>query len=365
MKVAMITDSLSRKGGGVFESVLRHSLELQSAGHEVCVFGLHDKYSAEDAARWAPAATVAVPRRGPEFFGWGPGLDGARQVGSPLVLSPHGMLDPWAVRNAGWKKRMAWMAYERRTFATAACLHALNTPELSAIRAFGIVRPVCVVPNGVDLPVLGGATTDANPALPGRKVLLYLGRIHPKKGLPALLGAWARVLADPLARVAADSWTLVIAGWGTGGHGADLRALALKLQLGESVKFVGPQFGADKDRWYRRCDAVVLPSLSEGLPMGVLEAWSYSKPVLMTPQCNLPEGAQAGAAVEAQPTVDGLAAAIIALVASDSIQREEMGQKGRRLVRDRFSWAICSRQMLEMYEWLIHRGSPPTNMHVT
>ena len=68
-----------------------------------------------------------------------------------------------------------------------------------------------------------------------------------------------------------------------------------------SVVFLGPQFGAEKSECYRACDAFILPSLSEGLPMTVLEAWSYAKPVLMTAECNLPEGFAAGAAVRIGP----------------------------------------------------------------
>ena len=159
---------------------------------------------------------------------------------------------------------------------------------------------------------------------------MYLGRIHPKKGLVNLLRAWASVArpqSSDFCPLSSD-WTLTIAGWDQGGHEAELKRLATELEIpwrdcreapsplrGEggrkpdevdfsisafqrfSVFFLGPLFGAEKAAAYRSCDAFILPSFSEGLPMVVLEAWAYGKPVLMTPECNLPEGFAVSAAI--------------------------------------------------------------------
>lgn len=105
----------------------------------------------------------------------------------PYLVSPHGMLDGWALRNSAWKKILAARLYENRHLRGAACLNALNESEAASIRAYGLRNPVCIVPNGVDLP-------DQRPTLGGgEKVCLFLGRLHPKKGLPALLSAWAKI----------------------------------------------------------------------------------------------------------------------------------------------------------------------------
>jgi poly(glycerol-phosphate) alpha-glucosyltransferase len=140
----------------------------------------------------------------------------------------------------------------------------------------------------LDLPL-----PDWNVRLPtGAKVLFFLSRLHPKEGafdFARRLGK-ARLHGLP----GAEEWQLVIAGWEQGGHQADLENQARELAVADSVHFVGPQFDLAKAASFQRADAFVLPSFSEGLPMAVLEAWSYARPVLMTSQCNLPEGFSGG-----------------------------------------------------------------------
>ena len=107
-----------------------------------------------------------------------------------------------------------------------------------------------------------------------RKVLLYLGRLHPKKNLANLIRAW-----NDSQRWRSDSWVLAIAGWDQGGYERELKRIAAS----PSVVFLGPQFGAAKSECYRAFDAFILPSLSEGLPLPVMEAWAYAQPLLLKP----------------------------------------------------------------------------------
>lgn len=123
-------------------------------------------------------------------------------------------------------------------------------------------------------------------------MLHYLGRLHPKKGLLKLVGARASV---PFSTH--KEWLPVIAGWHQAGHETEVKCLARGLGVEMSVRFVGPQYGDDKEATLVRADAFVLPSFSEGLPVAVFEAWPWALPVLMTPQCNLPEGFAARPAV--------------------------------------------------------------------
>src|SRR5438094_7691198 len=107
----------------------------------------------------------------------------------PYMISPHGMLDPWAMRNSWWKKRLARVLYEDQHVRKASCLRALCQSEAESMRAFGLRNPICIIPNGIDLPtVVNGSDLSIEGQLseqrkPGGKTLLYLGRIHPKKGL--------------------------------------------------------------------------------------------------------------------------------------------------------------------------------------
>ena len=284
----------------------------------------------------------------------------SKRTRRPYLVTPQGMLDPWALNHARTKKQLAGWLYEGRHLRDAACLHAVCEAERDAFRAYGLRNPVCIIPNGVDLPPPGfqpplPAGVEQVPA--GSKVLLYLGRLHGKKGLLNLLRAWAQIQAQVPA--SAGEWCLVIAGWDQGGHEQTLRQAARELAIEDSVRFVGALFGEAKDAAYHHADAFVLPSVSEGLPLVVLEAWSHRLPVLMTPACNLPEGFAADAAIRADPEACSLAAALVALFSASDSDRRAMGDRGRALVERRFTWSGSARAMAEVYHWLVGDAAKP------
>jgi poly(glycerol-phosphate) alpha-glucosyltransferase len=159
---------------------------------------------------------------------------------------------------------------------------------------------------------------------------------------------------------AAKNWILAIAGWGRGAYEQKLRELA----AGSSVVFVGAQFGVAKNACYRACDAFILPSLSEGLPMAVLEAWAHAKPVLMTPECNLPEGFDSEAAIQIGTTPEQIAAGLKQLAEMSDDDRRAMGACGRTLVATKFSWPRIGEQMRSVYEWILGGGPTPDTVRL-
>ena len=228
----------------------------------------------------------------------------------------------------------------------------------------------------VQQPAVGGSKAE------GRKTLLYLGRIHPKKGLVNLLKAWKSVVNGPSSVFCHPSsdWQLAVAGWEQGGHEAKLKHLCDELGLSfadvrghkpevgsppsvvgcpASVLFLGPQFGDDKAACYRDCDAFILPSFSEGLPMVVLEAWSHGKPVLMTPECNLAEGFAADAAIRIEPNTESIVQGLQELLQAPSAKRQAMGANGRQLVAGKFAWPKVAADMKSVYEWVLGGGVKP------
>ena len=388
LRTAHATLWLSRRGGGIPEALRPLARALAAAGVAVEAFGAADNDWSADRPAWSPTPVHAFEPLPPKRFGWSPEIDAAldrchpdlvhvhglwaypsvaalawgRRTGRPNIVSPHGMLDPWALANSRSVKAVAGAVFERPHLARAACVHALCGPEAVAIRALGLRNPVAIVPNGVDLPDPSAPAPPApwTPAVePSRRVLLFLGRLHPKKNLPALLRAWTAA-TDP----GCGEWTLVIAGWVQGGHEADLRRLTGDLGMAGRVHFAGPLFGADKVAALRNAEGFVLPSLSEGLPMAVLEAWSYGLPVLMTAACNLPEGFAAGAAAEIPADGPGLVAGLRAFLDRSDRERTDMGTAGRRLVAERFTWASVAGRMRAVYDWVLGGGPPPDCVRV-
>jgi poly(glycerol-phosphate) alpha-glucosyltransferase len=274
------------------------------------------------------------------------------------------MLDPWAVRNSRWKKWLAHWLYEGAQMRGASCVRALNRAEEEAARLYGLNNPVCVIPNGIDLPTRppGAPPPWSGKLEEGRRVLLFLGRIHPKKGLEFLLRAWAALKTEAPGKAAA--WAAAVAGWDQGGHEAELQALARQLGLERDVLFLGPQFGEAKAACFAHADAFILPSHSEGMPMAVLEAWAYKLPVVMTLPCNLPRGFEAGAAIRVEPDAESVARGVAELMDMAKGERREMGLRGHRLVAEEFAWPRIAVQMEAVYTWLLGGGTPPDHVHL-
>lgn len=384
MRVAFLTGSVSRTAGGFFESIrgLARVLQVQE-GLELTVFGLRDDFARRDLGGWRPTQVRVFPVRGPRAFGWAPGLSQALKeygpdlvhlhglwmytsivalgwgqgTARPIVIAPRGMLDPWAIRQSRWKKRAAALLFENSNLRRARCLHALCDREREAIRGFGCTNPVCTIPNGVEMAGPSGDPppwTDVVPA--GHRVLLYLGRLHPKKNLVNLVRAWAAIACA--GATGEDRWDLVIIGWDQGGYERQIRGVIEREGI-SAVHILGPRFGREKDAALSHAAAFVLPSLGEGLPMTVLEAWAHLLPVLMTAECNLPEGFAAGAALRIGSDVEGIAQGIRHLVGLGEGERREMGRRGLELVQRQFTWESVGRQMHEVYQWLLGGGTPP------
>jgi len=284
----------------------------------------------------------------------------ARENRKPYVVTPHGMLDPWAINNSRWKKKIIGLLFTNKYLRSAACIHALCESEYQSIRAYGLNNPVAIIPNGIDLP-------EVNNDLPAlwegqipkdKKVMLFLGRIHPKKGLPNLIKAWA-LLQQSVVSNQQSEWVQVIAGWSQIGHEDELKDMIKEFSLEKDIIFLGPVFDEKKQACLQNVDAFILPSLSEGLPMSVLEAWAYELPVIMTLQCNIPEGFAANAAIEIRPDVDSIAEGLKSFISLPEEQQKQMGQNGLHLVKQKFTWPKIAADMIDVYKWLLGQGDRP------
>lgn len=276
-----------------------------------------------------------------------------KKHGAKIVVTPHGMLDTWAVQNSGWKKKIVGYLFEYDNLKNADCLKALCQSEYESLRSFGLKNPIAIIPNGIDLPsddiVIKRNTT--------QKILLFVGRIHPKKGIRELILA-INILNQRHPQFFAQ-WRVRIAGWDQNGHTQELINLTNKLGLSEVINFIGPVFESQKQKELCEANAFVLTSFSEGLPMSVLEAWAYKLPVLMTDFCNLPEGFLAKAAIRVEPTANSICQGLIELFSMDESELEQMGKNGLDLVKQKFTWKQVANQTCLLYKWLLGASPKP------
>jgi glycosyltransferase involved in cell wall biosynthesis len=384
LSLGIVTGSLSPAAGGLHQSVRIAANRLAGQSIGVSVYGLSDDQFEAARDSWSVPQLKAFPVVGYKRFGWSPQLMQAleraehdvlhshgmwfypsyavdrwgRRTGRPTIISPRGMLDEWAIAQSSWKKRLIRLLYEDSNLRRAGAMHALNLSEAESFRRFGLKNPIALIPNGVDLPEMEGNDfpPSGKPLGDGRHVLLFLGRIHPKKGIHKLIEAWHHALRlDP---GLSNAWRVVIAGWDDGGHESQLKQLVQELGLASHIAFAGPLYGAEKVAFLRGSDAFILPSRSEGLPMTVLEAWSYELPVLMTAECNLTESFNLGAAFEVSIDPLKMARVLVDVLPADGALKNA-GKAGRRLVAEKYTWSVVIDDLRDLYLWLAGGGARP------
>jgi glycosyltransferase involved in cell wall biosynthesis len=375
VKVALLTGHLSGLAGGFAAAVPGVAAAVRAAGAETHVVGLRDDHDRPGAARLHIAAPVtAVRAYGPRPLGWSPGLGRAlasvgadllhqhgiwmyasfearrwrRRSRRPHVVSPHGMLDPWALGRSRWKKRLASDLFERANLAGASAFHATSEQEAMAIRAYGLRQPIAIVPNGVDtVPVAQTRREDSG------RTLLFLSRIHPKKGLDMLLPAWAALERRH------PAWSLAIAGGGETHHIAQYRRLA-EASGAVRVRWLGPLHGPAKAEALRGADLFVLPTYGENFGIAVAEALAHGMPVVTTTAAPWEGLMTHGCGWWVDVGRAPLVAALDDAMGRERVELRAMGERGRAWVAEAFAWPRIGQQMVAVYAWLLGGGSPPS-----
>lgn len=372
MRILHVVSGL-QKASGVTTFVENLVRELRTGGHVVEVV------TKETIGE--PSVNIASTFDLVHIHGlWDPWLhqwaEVARKVGVKVVWSPHGMLTPWALRNKWWKKLPALALYQWHDLHRAAVLHVTAQSEVSDVRRLWLKNLIVVVPLGVCVKlhrmmdvsgeVFQGVdhqvTADANPpdanVAPNfeetckgnrtSRTLLFVSRVQRKKGLANLLSAWSCLPSN-----VREDWRIRVVGPDEDGHMVELKKQAETLGIAEAVDFVGPRYGTELDSEYRAADLFVLPTHSENFGSVVVEALAHELPVICTkgaPWVEL-ETHRCGWWIDI-----GVAPLVVALREAMLLTNEEraaMGERGRKLVEEKYTWKAVCAAMIEGYRKIV------------
>jgi glycosyltransferase involved in cell wall biosynthesis len=359
-----------RRDGGMVPSILGMTGALAGQGGDVTIVtptpsGLGDVPIPPGVVLRGPETGLEASVRGAEMVHihglWQGhsrrGARAARAARVPYLITAHGMAEPWALRHKALKKRLYTALVEGKNLRRASCLHALSRPEIGHLRALAPRTPIGFVPNGVDLGPFEAlpprAALEAEfPELAGKFVLLFLGRLHRKKGLDLLATALATLGA------ARRDLHVLLAGHDDGALSPFLRQVE-EAGVSSRVTCLGHVAGERARRAWGAADAFILPSYSEGFSMAILEALACRLPAVITTACHFPELAAADGGIVVAPTAEGVVGGLRDLLDRSPAQRADLGLRGRALVERGYTWDRQAQRLADIYRWVAGGGPRP------
>ena len=273
----------------------------------------------------------------------------ARKQNIPYIVTPRGMLEPWSLSQKKWKKKLAWWLYQRNDVQKSACVFTTAKMEADHVSNLGITTCKAVIPNGIE--------TDAYPCKTSvegvKKQVLFLSRVHVKKGIELLFEAWKRLHSDYV------DWQLLVIGNGEAEYIHSLENRVESLGLKDSIKILPPVFGEAKIKVYQESALFCLPSFSENFGMVIAEAMSCGTPVITTTNCpwEILNETDTGWCVDL--SVENLEHALREAMGMDANALYDMGQRASKLIYDYFDYRSVTRKTLRLYEWLLNSGEKP------
>lgn len=281
----------------------------------------------------------------------------ARRKRVPHLVGPCGMLEQGALKRSWWKKRLALLWFQKRALDEASCLLANSEQEYADIRRFNLSNPVAIVPN----PILGPDSIESldckefNSKFPfflEKKIVLFLGRLHPVKGLVRLVEAWGQLSAFH------PEWHLVLAGPNEGGYQGVVEAQIQKMECCGSVHLIGQL----DDRWkwavLRASSLFVMPSDFENFGMSIAEAMLAGKPVVTTTGTPWKVLNDVHAGWQVERNSNSLVQALTEGMSLSEVELQEMGQRGQAIAAQ-FSPEKVARHLIALYKWLLNLGDCP------
>ncbi|WP_373551434.1 glycosyltransferase [Haliscomenobacter sp.] len=253
------------------------------------------------------------------------------------IVLPQGMLEPWSMQQKKWKKFIYFHLREKIMLHRATIIRAVGRPERDNLRRLFPEQQVMLIPNGVDL-------IEAVEKPRGKFSVLFLSRLHHKKGVILLVQAWVKSLLNNQ-----PNYELVIAG---PDEGEQEKILAV-LNQSTNIRLLGPVYGAEKEELLKRCHFFALPSFSEGFPTAVLEGINYGLKPLISKNCNFPELSEAGHAVALEPDVHQIIYTLNQLTHFNFDDLEKQAIQARLFLSQHYTTPVIAANQHELYQQLI------------
>lgn len=266
----------------------------------------------------------------------------------PYITTPHGMLEPWALSYKAWKKRLYYFLIERPAIQQASAIQGLASSEVNNIKSLNIKVPIILVPNGIHRREFE-TISDSNifykqfPATQNKTLILFLGRIDPKKGLDLLAPAFAKIHQQ------FPQTHLVVAGPDSIGFLPTTRNYFARAGCLDAVTFTGMLTGSIKQAAFAAASLYVAPSYSEGFSMSVLEGMASGLPCIITTGCNFPEAATANVAHVVDIKAEAITSALIECL-SNPEQAKEMGNRAREFIFQNYTWEQAAKKLIQVYK---------------
>jgi glycosyltransferase involved in cell wall biosynthesis len=269
----------------------------------------------------------------------------ARTAGIPRIVTPRGMLSPWAMRHRWWKKQIAWYSFARRDLRDAKVVHATSELEANELRQLGVKNPIAVIANGVDRPPLDVTTIQK------KNQVLFLSRLHAKKGVKQLVDVWRKI--QPC------DWDLILAG-------PDESHLISSLELTprDTIRWVGEVEGARKWQLLAESRLFVLPSYSENFGVAVAESLIAGTPVITTHGTPWSSVVERGCGWWIPMTPQDLEDAIRLALECSPEDLASMGRRGCEFASSAFGWTSIAEQMADVYRWMLLGGPVPATIRL-
>ena len=271
----------------------------------------------------------------------------------PYIVTPRGMLEPWALSHKAWKKHFYYHLLEKPALNRANAIQMLASVEAQSTQSLNLKAPFTIVPNGIHRQDFGSLVSpelfyQKFPETKGKRLILFLGRIDPKKGLDLLAQAFGKIYTQfPQSH-------LVIAGPDNIGFLAIAKQYFADANCLSKVTFTGMLTGQLKYSSLSAADIYIAPSYSEGFSMSVLEGMASGLPCVITTGCNFPEAAQAQAAYVVDINADAIAEALVQCLQSPQ-EAKAMGARARQLILEKYTWDKIAKNLIDIYQKIINK----------